>query len=89
MEANLYGIPVIAGNSGGAVEAVEHNKSGILVDGNVVQSIYKALQTLLLNDQLAQNMGLDGKKRVENEFLWTCKVKQFREVLTQILKPKK
>lgn len=89
LEANLCGIPVIAGNSGGAVEAVEHNKSGILVDGNDVQSIYKALQTLLLNDRLAQNMGLDGKKRVENEFLWTCKVKQFREVLTQILKPQK
>ena len=33
LEASATGVPVIAGESGGAPEAVQHNKTGLVVDG--------------------------------------------------------
>lgn len=70
LEANCCCKPVIAGRSGGAVDAVEHNRTGLLVDPYSQQSIEDAIETLLTNPQLAMKMGQQGRERVEKDFKW-------------------
>lgn len=70
LEANTYGKPVIAGNSGGAVEAVENNINGVVVDPLNVSEIANAAIDLLINEQKAKEMGERGRVRVMERFNW-------------------
>ncbi len=47
LEASATGVPVIAGGSGGAPEAVQHNKTGLVVDGSSVTKVADAVAELL------------------------------------------
>src|SRR6056297_294864 len=71
LEANLFGLPVIAGKSGGAVEAVENNVNGLVVDPLNGQEIYQALFKLLTDDSRAEELGEKGKFRAEQLFSWS------------------
>lgn len=68
IEAMRYAKPVIAGNVGGLVEVVEHNKTGILVDPSDADSIAKAIQNLLENPRLANKIGVAGEKSFREKF---------------------
>ena len=46
-EAALAGLPVIAGDSGGAPEAVVQGETGLVVDGHSVQQVAAALASIL------------------------------------------
>lgn len=70
LEANCCGKPVVAGRSGGVVDAVEHNKTGLIVDPYSQQDIENAIEMLLGNPQLAAKLGQQGKERVEKYFKW-------------------
>lgn len=70
LEANTFGKPVIAGKSGGAVEAVKHNYNGLLVDPKNLNDIAQAVVSLLENPQKAVILGQNGKKRVAEVFCW-------------------
>lgn len=67
-EANLFGKPVIAGNVGGAVEAIKHNQTGILVDPHSVSEIQNAIITLFNDPELMKSLGEQGRERVLAEF---------------------
>src|SRR6185312_3050985 len=47
LEASASGVPVVAGESGGAPEAVQHNKTGLVVDGRSVDQVADAVAELL------------------------------------------
>lgn len=81
LEANAYRKPVIAGNSGGAVDAVLNGKTGLLVNPFDAVEIANAIIYLLENKEYAQKLGQQGRKRVENEFRWKIIVKKLRENL--------
>ncbi|MBU0995292.1 MAG: glycosyltransferase family 4 protein [Proteobacteria bacterium] len=68
LEANYFGKPVLAGNSGGISEAVLHNKTGIIVDPDNIQEVAKAAVQLLENRTFSQKLGTAGRERVLNEF---------------------
>ncbi len=69
LEAAACGVPQVAGNSGGAAEAVVHNETGVVVNNPDDQSeIEAALDTLLRSDALRLRMGQAGRRRVEAEF---------------------
>ncbi len=70
LEANLYGKPVVAGNEGGATEAVADRKSGILVDPHNPTEIADALIILLSDKEKAEEMGEYGKSRAMEKFTW-------------------
>lgn len=85
LEANCCGKPVIAGRSGGAVEAVEHNRTGLLVDPYDDKAVEDAIVRLLTDTQLAAKLGLQGKKRVEEHFTWeTVSGRTCQHILAQI-----
>ncbi|MBU1032369.1 MAG: glycosyltransferase family 4 protein [Patescibacteria group bacterium] len=70
LEAAKAGIPSVAGKSGGATEAVKHNKTGFLVRPNDVDDIEEAVEKLLKDEELRKKLGEEAKKRVEEEFGW-------------------
>ncbi|MBI5077668.1 glycosyltransferase family 4 protein [Candidatus Falkowbacteria bacterium] len=70
LEASLFGKPAIAGRSGGAVEAIEHNVSGLLVDPLNVDEIARAAIALLGDEKRARELGEAGKQRVLRKFNW-------------------
>jgi phosphatidylinositol alpha-1,6-mannosyltransferase len=70
LEANAYGKPVIAGKSGGVLDAVIDGETGILVNSNNVIEIADAIIQLLENKRYGERLGMQGKKRVEQEFVW-------------------
>jgi phosphatidylinositol alpha-1,6-mannosyltransferase len=70
LEANAYGKPAIAGLCGGAVEAVEHNVNGLLVDSENANEIAQAIISLLINENRARELGERGRRRVEEKFNW-------------------
>ena len=52
LEANGCGLPVIAGQDGGSVDAVTHDENGLVVDGNSVPAILDAMRRLRTDDAL-------------------------------------
>ncbi|GBG37194.1 GDP-mannose-dependent alpha-(1-6)-phosphatidylinositol monomannoside mannosyltransferase [Mycobacterium montefiorense] len=70
LEASAAGVPVIAGDSGGAPEAVQHNKTGLVVDGNSVQEVGDAVAELLGDRDRATAMGAAGRDWVTSQWRW-------------------
>ncbi|TGO25729.1 hypothetical protein BPAE_0074g00390 [Botrytis paeoniae] len=70
LEAMLAGVPVLAANTGGPLETVVEGKTGWLCPPDDVEKwtavMYKVLNKMT-DDQVKQ-MGIDGVKRVKNEF---------------------
>lgn len=68
VEANLFGLPVVAGNSGGVTDAVVHNETGLLVDPNSPSQVADAIKSLLADKTLAQKLTEGGKIRARQKF---------------------
>ena len=47
VEAAQYGIPSIGGKDGGAADAIENEKTGLICDGNNLDEIYSSLFSML------------------------------------------
>ena len=82
LEANLFGKPVIGGDSGGIRDAVLDGETGFLVDPRDINMIKNAVLKLLTNSEKAKQMGELGKQRVFNEFQWAIQTKKLEKLLT-------
>ncbi len=72
LEANAFGKPVIASYSGGIPDAVEDNKSGLLVkDPFNVEELFQKIKYLCDNKDKSQEMGLYGYNRVNSRFKYS------------------
>ncbi|MFH1030329.1 MAG: glycosyltransferase family 4 protein [bacterium] len=81
LEAALYGKPVIAGNSGGAPEAVIDGQTGILVDPENLDEIADTIIKLLTDPDLANKLGVHGRERVLLEFTWDRQIEKIKKLL--------
>lgn len=68
LEAQSLKTPVVSFASGGVVEAVENEKTGLLCKEKDVSTLADNLSQLLLNENLRLSFGEAGRKRVENQF---------------------
>jgi phosphatidyl-myo-inositol dimannoside synthase len=66
IEAQTFGIPVIASNIAGVNEAVRHNRTGILVNDD--EELVAALKKLAVSAELRKEMGRRGKEFVRINF---------------------
>lgn len=80
LEANLFGKPIIAGNSGGVADAVVDGVNGFLVDPYNLEEIKDKLVTLLENENLRLNLGNQGRKRVLNNFSLSQQIMQLEQI---------
>ncbi len=81
LEASACGIPVIAGESGGAPDAVQDGVTGLVVDGTKVLEIANAIVKILGNPQMAQRMGSAGREWIVKEWSWEKWSEEFRSLL--------
>jgi phosphatidyl-myo-inositol dimannoside synthase len=82
LEAAACGLPVVAGRSGGAPDAVRDGESGIVVDGTVVREVADAVSRLLADPARGNAMGAQGREWVEREWPWDRSVELLREWLS-------
>lgn len=68
MEAMACGLPVIAGDLPAIRELVEHDVSGLLVEGADASAVAVQLRRLTEDASLRKSLGQAGRLRVEQEF---------------------
>lgn len=83
LEASACGLPVLAGNSGGAPDAVVQNKTGLVVDGTDNKQIAAAAIELLTNVESSQKMGIVGRQWIIDNWRWEIWSKDFEDVLNK------
>ncbi|WP_327009087.1 glycosyltransferase family 4 protein [Dactylosporangium sp. NBC_01737] len=82
LEASATGLPVVAGDSGGAPDAVREGETGFVVPGRDVPAVADHLTTLLLDRALATRMGAAGRAWVESDWRWETQADRLRTLLT-------
>lgn len=81
IEAGSCEKPVIAGRSGGAVEAVLDGQTGLLVDPTSETEIVEAILRYLTDPDFAQKMGQQARQRIQKELDWRILAKLVEEIL--------
>lgn len=81
LEASACGLPVIAGNSGGAPDAVRDGVTGLVIDGRDPRSVAQSISELLLDPERARQMGRAGRAWIIKEWRWQIWSKRFAEIL--------
>ena len=79
IEAAQYGIPSIGGKDGGASDAINHEKTGLICDGNNLDDIYSSINSMLENKKYLEF----GKKAKElsYKFNWSNIIKEYKKIL--------
>ena len=83
MEAAAHGIPAIAGDVGGARDAVVHGETGLLVDPSDHIAVAEAICDLLADPEKAGRLGRAGAERAAG-FSWAHSAEQLRDVLAEV-----
>ena len=87
IEGMAAGKPIVATNGGGVPEIVEDGRTGILVPMGDAQAMAEAMCKIIADPARAKEMGIQGRRRVENYFtveMTAGKVEAvFRNVLRQ------
>jgi phosphatidyl-myo-inositol dimannoside synthase len=83
LEAAVHGLPAVAGNVGGAVDAVVHGETGLLVDPTDHVAVADALTTLLASRETAERLGRAGAERAR-EFAWPTIARRVEDVLLEV-----
>ena len=70
LEASATGLPVVAGDSGGAPDAVLEGETGYVVPGRDLAALTERLLTLLQDPALRARLGARGREWVEQNWRW-------------------
>ncbi len=81
LEASATGLPVVAGDSGGAPDAVLEGETGYVVDGRAVVAVADRVAGLLADPDAAREMGRRGRAWTETEWHWDVQATRLREAL--------
>jgi phosphatidyl-myo-inositol dimannoside synthase len=84
-QAAAVGRPCVGGDSGGAPEAVRHQESGLVVDGNHPELVGRAILSLLREPDRAAAMGARGAAWVHHELTWDAMAGRLRGLLSGAL----
>ena len=79
VEAAQYAIPSIGGKYGGAADAIDHEKTGIICDGNNLDDIYYSINSMLENKKYIE-YGKNAKEFVK-KFQWSKIVEEYKRIL--------
>jgi phosphatidylinositol alpha-1,6-mannosyltransferase len=81
LEAAACGLPVVAGTSGGSIDAVLDRESGLIVGGEDIDEIAAAVAGLLADPARARRMAQRGREWVTADWSWRATVAAFRALL--------
>jgi len=82
VEAASCGVPQVAGDSGGAAEAVADGETGfVIADPEDIQAVADAFADLLDDDELRRRMGERSRQRVLDEFAYDVLARRLGDAL--------
>ncbi|CAL9603812.1 GDP-mannose-dependent alpha-(1-6)-phosphatidylinositol monomannoside mannosyltransferase [Streptomyces sp. enrichment culture] len=81
LEASATGLPVVAGDSGGAPDAVLDGETGWVVRGGDPEEAADRIVTLLGDAELRRRMGERGRRWVEEKWRWDLLAEDLRTLL--------
>ncbi|MGW5667608.1 glycosyltransferase family 4 protein [Micromonospora sp. NPDC003776] len=81
LEASATGLPVVAGDSGGAPDAVREGETGYVVRGRDVAQLADRVATMLADRDLARQLGAAGRAWVEKEWRWETQAERMAALL--------
>lgn len=81
LEASATGLPVVAGDSGGAPDAVREGETGYVVPGRDTAQLADRVATLLADRDLARQFGAAGRAWVEREWRWEAQAERMAALL--------
>ena len=79
VEAAQYGIPSLGGKDGGASDAIIHDKTGLICDGNNLDEIYSSLNSMI-EDKKYLELGKNAKGCV-SKFQWKNILEEYKKIL--------
>ena len=79
VEAAQYGVPSLGGKDGGASDAISHDKTGLICDGNNLDDIYSSLNSMIENKRY-HVLGKNAKEYV-SKFQWEKIVEEYKKIL--------
>lgn len=80
LEASACGLPVVAGGSGGAPDAVKEGFTGFVVDGRSSQSVAGAVIEILNDPHLSASMSKAGRRWIVEEWRWQIWSEKFTKL---------
>ncbi|MEM7530719.1 MAG: glycosyltransferase family 4 protein [Chloroflexota bacterium] len=84
LEANACGKPVIAGRSGGSLDAIVDGETGLFVDSTNIDDIANAIIRILRDKSYANILGQKGRQHVETKLSWAISAQKFIEVIERL-----
>ena len=80
IEAAQYGVPSLGGKDGGASDAIDHLKTGLICDGNELDEVYSSINSMLENNKYIEY----GKAAKENsiKFQWSRIIEKYKKILS-------
>ena len=79
IEAAQYGVASIGGKDGGDADAIIHEETGLICDGNNLNDVYSSIDRLLKNKKYLE-LGNKAKKNSEN-FYWPNIIEKYKKIL--------
>jgi phosphatidylinositol alpha-1,6-mannosyltransferase len=79
IEAAQHGVPSLGGKDGGASDAINHNNTGLICDGNNLEDIYSSLNSMIENKKYLE-FGKNSKEYV-SKFQWHKILEEYKKIL--------
>ena len=79
IEAGQYGVASLGGKDGGASDAIKHNTTGLICDGNELEDIYSSLSLMLENKKYSE-LGKNAKE-YSSKFSWSNIIENYKKIL--------
>ena len=78
VEAAQYGVTSLGGKDGGASDAISHDKTGLICDGNNLDDIYSSLNSMIENKKY-HVFGKNAKEYV-SKFQWEKILEEYKRI---------
>tara|TARA_Y100001936_G_scaffold27369_1_gene25609 strand:+ start:277 stop:1359 length:1083 start_codon:yes stop_codon:yes gene_type:complete len=79
IEAAQHGLPSIGGKDGGEADAIKHNETGLICDGNNLEEIYSSIDLILKNN--SYKTFINKTKEFAKKFEWDNIVQKYLKIL--------
>jgi phosphatidylinositol alpha-1,6-mannosyltransferase len=81
LEAGACERPVVAADSGGVTDAVEHDVNGLVVSPGDTNALADAIVSVLGDEELAARLGREGRRRVVERYNWRSIAVRLKSVM--------
>ena len=78
IEAAQFSVPSLGGKDGGAADAIQHDKTGLICDGNNLDDIYSSLNSMIENKKY-YTLGKNAKE-FSNKFYWSNTIEKYKKI---------